>query len=120
MRSSRIQEPGTDETRGMRQPPPEIPGQDDDESFLDDDSRYEKVMEELLRESIVSTDSFLNFFYAGNPVVSPKPRAPRQFSTNNEGLSFAAVDEVSIIHDNNDVSLASQVDSQTSFDENKA
>ncbi|GFH50196.1 hypothetical protein CTEN210_06672 [Chaetoceros tenuissimus] len=116
LRSTRHQEPGTDTTG--RKPPQENP--DQVESFMDDDSRYERVMQELLGESIISTDSFLNFFYAENPVSAPKARASRQFSTNNEGLSLAPVDEDSIMHNHHGLSLAPEEDSQTCFDENEA
>ena len=115
MRSTRHQEPDTNTTG--RKPPQENP--DQVESFMDDDSRYDKVIEELLGESIISTDSFLNFFYGENPVSAPKARAPRQFSTNNEGLSLAAVDEDSIIN-HHGLSLAPEDESQTSFRDNEA
>ncbi|GFH50341.1 predicted protein [Chaetoceros tenuissimus] len=53
-----------------------------DESFLDEYSSYEKFLQELLGESMISNDSLFKLFYAKNPVKDPKSHA-RQFSKSN-------------------------------------
>ena len=84
-----------------RRAPQENRGENEENFLDDDDSRYEKVIQELLGESIISTDSFLNWFYAENPGQSVHKLgscSPTRPITKKIQISYKTMNQLSIYY----------------------